>query len=81
MKTTLEISDPLLREARKIAEREHTTLRALVEQGLRRVITEKKHETSFQPRKATFKGRGLHPEFEDAGWESLRALIYEGRGG
>src|ERR1051325_1875196 len=29
MKTTLEISDPLLREARKIATRDHTTLRAL----------------------------------------------------
>jgi hypothetical protein len=32
MKTTVDISDPLLREARKIAARERTTLRALVEQ-------------------------------------------------
>lgn len=81
MKTTLEISDPLLREARKVAARERTTLRALVEQGLRRVVAEKKQEVAFRPRKATFKGRGLHPEFEGADWEKLRALIYEGRGG
>jgi hypothetical protein len=32
MKTTLDISDPLLDEVRKIAARENTTLRALVEQ-------------------------------------------------
>jgi hypothetical protein len=81
MKTTLEIADPLLREAKHLAAREGTTLRALVEQGLRRVVAEKKRGSSFRPRKATFKGRGLHPEFENAGWDSLRALIYEGRGG
>ncbi len=38
MKTTIDIADPLLREARKLANREGTTLRALVEQGLRHVI-------------------------------------------
>jgi hypothetical protein len=81
MKTTLEISDPLLREARKIAVRENTTLRELVEQGLRRVVAERKQEVVFKPRKATFKGRGLHPDLEGADWEKLRSLIYEGRGG
>jgi hypothetical protein len=34
MKVTLDISDPLLREARKIAARDRATLGALVEQGL-----------------------------------------------
>src|SRR5438105_1252091 len=32
MKTTLEISDPLLRDARKLAAREGTTVRALLDQ-------------------------------------------------
>jgi hypothetical protein len=82
MKTTLDIADPLLREARKIAAREGVTLRSLVEQGLREVVAEKKRrKPAFRLRKASFKGRGLRPELGDAGWERLRDLAYEGRGG
>jgi hypothetical protein len=82
MKTTLDISDPLLRQARKLAARERTTLRALVEQGLRRVMAEKGRRTpAFRLRKASFKGRGLRPEIRDAGWDRLRELTYPGRGG
>jgi Bacterial antitoxin of type II TA system, VapB len=81
MKTTLDISDSLLREARKFAAREQTTLRALVEQGLRRVLAEKSRKSAFRLRKGSFKGRGLRPEFADAGWDQLRDLAYEGRGG
>jgi hypothetical protein len=81
MKTTLELSDALLRDARKVAEREGTTLRALVEQGLRQVVAEKKRKPTFRLRKASFKGDGLRPELQDAGWDRLRDLVYEGRGG
>ena len=81
MKTTLDISDPLLREARKVAAREGTTLRALVEQGLRQVVADKQRKRKFRLRKASFKGRGLRPELVDASWERLRDLAYEGRGG
>ena len=82
MKTTLDISDPLLREARKIAAREHTTLRALVEQGLRRVIADKAlKQRPFRLRGASFKGSGLSVDFADAGWDRLRDLIYERREG
>ena len=82
MKTTLEISDPLLREARKVAARDRTTLRALVEQGLRRVVAEKqRRQPAFRLRKASFKGRGLRPELRDAEWSQLRELAYGDRGG
>jgi len=81
MKTTLDISDPLLREARKVAVRDRTTLRALVEQGLQRVVAERKRKRAFRLRKASFKGRGVRPELADAGWDRLRDLAYEGRGG
>ena len=81
MKTTLDISDPLLREARKVAAREGTTLRSLVEQGLRRVVAEKKRRPAFRLRKASFKGRGLREELRDAGWEHLRDLAHRGGGG
>jgi len=81
VKTTIEISDPLLTDARKIATREGTTLRALVEQGLRQVVAEKKAKRPFKLRKASFKGKGLVPELAEANWDTIRDLSYEGRGG
>jgi hypothetical protein len=81
MRTTIEISDPLLREARKLAEREGVTLRALVERGLRRVIAETKPGAPFKLRRASFKGRGLKADLRGASWDKLRDLAYEGRGG
>ncbi len=81
MKTTLEISDPLMREARKIAARDRTTLRELVEQGLRKVIAERKAGRPFKLRIVTFKGEGLGPELRGADWDKIRDLAYEGRGG
>jgi hypothetical protein len=80
MKTTIEISDPLLRDARKFAEREGVTLRALVERGLRHVVAETRSSAPFKLRRASFKGRGLQGEFADASWDKLRDLAYEGRG-
>jgi hypothetical protein len=40
MKTTLDISDPLFSSAKALAQQSHTTLRALVEEGLRRVLSD-----------------------------------------
>jgi hypothetical protein len=81
MKTTIEISDPLLLEARKVAQREGVTLRALVERGLDRVIRETKRPISFKLRRATFNGKGLREEFRSSPWEAIRHEIYRGRGG
>ena len=80
MKTTIQISDSLFEEARQLAQRERTTLKALVEQGLRRIISEHKRRDSFRLRKASFKGRGLRPELTGASWEQIRELSYERRG-
>ena len=77
MKTTIEISDPLLREARKLAEREGVTLRALVERGLRRVVIETKPGAPFKLRRASFSGRGLQEEMRGASWSRLHNLAYE----
>jgi hypothetical protein len=81
MKTTVEIPDALLDEARRLATRQGTTLRALIEQGLRRVIAERKRASAFRLRKATFKGEGLQPHVASASWERVRDIAYEGRGG
>jgi hypothetical protein len=82
MKTTVEIADSLLREARRIASREGLTLKAMVEQGLRKVIDERgRSARKFHLRKASFKGHGLQAGVAEGGWERLRELAYEGRGG
>lgn len=81
MKTTIEISDPLLHEARKLAAREGVTLRTLVERGLHRVVAETKRGASFRLRRASFKGKGRQAELRDATWERVRDIAYEGRGG
>jgi len=80
MKTTIEIPDSLFQEARRVADRENTTLKALVEQGLRRALAERKGRTGFRLRRATFKGRGLQSSAAGASWEQIRNLSYEGRG-
>lgn len=81
MKTTIEITDALLVEARRLAAREGITLRALVEQGLRQAIRERRKRTEFSLRKATFRGEGLQPGVAERGWEHMRELVYQGRGG
>jgi Arc/MetJ family transcription regulator len=81
VKTTIEISDALLDEARDVAGRDRTTVRALVEEGLRHVLGERRNRRqAFTLRKATFKGKGLQPLVADGSWERLRDLTYEGRG-
>jgi hypothetical protein len=80
MKTTLEISDPLLREARRVAARRNTTLRALVEQGLRQVVAEKKKDQPFRLRDASVPGNGLHPDIVGKTWSEILDLVYEDRG-
>jgi hypothetical protein len=82
MKKTIHISDSLFQDARRLAEREHTTLNALIEQGLLLVLAMRRMGNgSFQLRKVTFKGQGLHPQFAAASREQIRELGYEGRGG
>ena len=82
MKTTIELSDKLLDEARKIAAAQGVPVRDLVERGLRQVVAEAKRPAApFVLRKASFKGKGLRPEWQGASWDRLRELAYDGRGG
>jgi len=81
MKTTVEISNALLEETRRTAAQDGTTVKALIEEGLRRVLVDRKKKGRFQLRKATFKGKGLQPHLEGASWDRMRDTIYEGQGG
>jgi hypothetical protein len=81
MKTTVEIPDALLDEARKLAARQDSTLRVLIVEGLRRIVAERKRAGGFKLRKASYRGNGLQPEVADAPWERIRELAYDRRGG
>jgi putative antitoxin of VapBC-like toxin-antitoxin system len=80
MKTTVEISDSLLEQVKRVAWKESTTVRALVEEGLRRVVTEHQQPGKFRLRKASFNGNGLQPQMTGASWQEIRDAAYEGRG-
>jgi hypothetical protein len=81
MKTTVEIADPLLEEARRLAAEQGVTLRALVERGLRNVVSQDTRRAPFKASPVTFKGEGLQPDVKEGAWSDIRDLIYEGRGG
>ncbi len=82
MKTTIELPDDLLERSKAVARRERSTLRALIEEGLRLALRER---TRARKRAAPFavqpfQGDGLAPEFAGAGWEKIRDEIYRDRG-
>jgi hypothetical protein len=78
MKTTIDIADPLFEAAKTLAERERTTLRALIEEGLRAVLAGKTTSKPFKLRDARFKGgEGLTPEAQRLGWDRIRELAYD----
>lgn len=80
MKTTIEVPDNLLREAKRVALREKTTVRALVERGLRSVLSSQKPAGSFVLRRAGFRGDGLVAGRTLGDWETIRDLSYSERG-
>ena len=82
MKTTVEIPGPLLDAAKRFAARSGTTLRALVESGLRRILEDQALSAdAFRLPDRSVAGKGLRPEYQDAEWSEVRSAAYEGRGG
>ena len=80
MKTTVELPDSLLREAKRGALRDHTTVRALIERGLRAVIDHRRPAARFALRQASFRGDGLVAGTSLRDWDAIRDLTYSERG-
>lgn len=82
MKTTIELPKSLLSEAKACASREGTTLRALIEAGLRSVLKERKQKKKpFKLRDMSFGSGGLLPPLD---WKDMHKIIhmsYGDRGG
>lgn len=77
MKTTVEIADSLLEEAKSVAHARGLSLRALIEEGLHVVIESRRQTSRFQLRDGSFQGKGLQ---RDLSWTETRQAIYEGHG-
>lgn len=80
MKTTVEITDDLLKRAKQVAVTEGISLRHLIESGLRRELGWRRSEP-YTMGDASFGGKGVQPGMVEGDWSEIRELIYEGRGG
>jgi hypothetical protein len=76
MKTTVEISDPLLARARALARRQRRTLRDLIETGLRAVVAEGERRDRFVLRDASVGGEGLQEGFTYDDWGKILDAAY-----
>jgi hypothetical protein len=76
MKTTVDISDALLREARRMAHEEGVTLRSLIEEGLRTVLAQRGRRDRYMLPDRSVGGDGLQPTARGASWDEIRAMAY-----
>jgi hypothetical protein len=80
MKTTIELPDDLLERSKAVARRENSTLKALIEEGLRLALRARKSPRNAAFMVQPFEGDGLSAEFAGKGWEVVRDEIYRDRG-
>lgn len=72
MKTTVEISDALFKEAKRYAAKNNLTFRMVLESGLRKVVQESAQPSKpFKLKKAPFKGTGMLKDFT---WDEIMEL-------
>ena len=76
VKTTIDIQDALLERAKRYAKRSHRPLRAVVEDGLRRVLTEAPQQRAYQLPDASVGDPEAPDPLEVMSWQDLRAEIY-----
>lgn len=82
MKTTIDISNAIFKQSRRLAEEKGITFREAVEGGLRLLLkTQPKGKKPFRLRHHTFAGKGPAPGVSEGNWGAVREKIYEGRGG
>jgi hypothetical protein len=80
MKTTIELPDDLLERGKAAARRENSTLKALIEEGLRMALRARARKRTVPFAVQPFQGDGLSAEFASAGWGEIRDEIYRDRG-
>src|SRR5688572_422642 len=82
MKTTVEIPDAVFRQAKAEAARRGVPLKTVIETALREHLAGgKKNAKPHKYRRHIFRGEGLQEGLSWGDWETIRNMIYEGRGG
>ena len=76
MKTTIDIADDLLLRAKQEAKASQTTLRSLIEAGLRERLGRSSPSTRRPVEPETYRGEGLQAEFRGKGWDAVREAVY-----
>lgn len=74
-KTTVEISDNLLTAAKSEAAARHTTLRALIEEGLERLLSDSDNTSEFRLRTASVGGDGAQ-DWHNLSDDDRTAVMY-----
>ena len=80
MKITIELPRALIEQARRVAQRERSMLRALVEEGLQRSLDARRRVARRQLDFPSYGGSGFTEEFQGAPWSRIRDEIYRGYG-
>ena len=79
VKTTVDISDALLEQAKAHARRSGLPLRAVIEDGLRRVLTCEATAEPYELPDCAVGEEGAPNPLEHLSWQDLRDTIYGGR--
>ncbi len=81
MRTTLNLPDPLYREAQRLARKRKVTFQALMTDALRCYLAnEGVPRRAFRLPDCSFKGDGLAEGLSEADWARIRELADERRG-
>jgi hypothetical protein len=82
MKTSLEISEHLFNKVKQLAAKRGTSVRALIDEGLRLLLADVEKKQTVKPKLLTFGGDGLTDLYQgnSLSWDSLRDEIYRGHG-
>lgn len=76
MKTTVDISDPLLARAKRHARSIGKPLRSVIEDGLRLVLKDDAKRSNYQMPDRSVGEEGGHNPLEGLSWQDLRAEIH-----
>ena len=81
MKTTIDIADSLMAEAKRYVAESGMTSCELVEDALRRTLDARSDLRPYELPHMGVDGQGVQPGIDEGDWSAIRDLIYEGRGG